>query len=153
MGCIAQARAGGREALAAQALPGQGVDQIAVDIELVRVRSAYATNQHIVVAGSLPIRRLYLRDAGWGAEHDGALHGAEASAALKIMLDHRGYIKAAIGRHRAPEGHDRDRDRVGDALRDIDLQRGTRRQRCQRQQPEKRRRCVPHVSSNHGGRR
>ena len=114
---------------------------------------AIAMTAGTLCGAGLLIRGLYLRDTGRGAEHDGALHGAEASAALKIVLDHRRHIEAAIGRHSAREGHDRDRDRVGDALRDIDLQRGTRRHRCQRQQPEKRRRCTVQVSFNHEGRR
>jgi hypothetical protein len=62
-----------------------------------------------------------------------ALHRAKASAALEIVLNHSGQIKAAVGRHCAPERYDRNRDRIGHTLRDVDLQLGSGRYRCQPQ--------------------
>jgi hypothetical protein len=62
------------------------------------------------------------------------LHRLEAPAALEIALHDRGDVETAVG-GAARERHDRDGDRVRDALGDVDLQlRASRHGNAQQQQ-------------------
>ena len=121
----------GNESLAADTLAGQRIDQIAIDVELIRAGSRHPADQHVVVAGRLPVRGVHIRRARGRREHVMALHRSKAAAALQIVLNHAGQIQSRIGRHGAPERYDRDRNGIGHALRDVDLQLSACRCCCQ----------------------
>ena len=118
---IAQRARRAGEALACQALAVQHIDKVKVDGKLAIGQGRYASDRDIVIAVGFPVGKLHTLDARRIGQHARAWHGMEAATALQVVLDDGGDIKTAVARVGAREGHDGDRNGIGDAGGDLNL--------------------------------
>jgi hypothetical protein len=115
---VAQVRGLHRPFAREQVLPGEHVDELGVDGNVAARQRGQAPYHDVVVAHLLPGGGVDLGRGRRLRDHVGARHALEAAARFEIALHDRGDVEAAVGGHRAREGHDRDVDRIRDARGD-----------------------------------
>ena len=123
------------EPRAAQRLAGQGIDQVALDADARTLGGAGPPHQHVIDAIRVPVSRDHISRAAGLEPERAAIQGLEAAAPVQVVLHYRRKIEAAAAR--GSKGHDGNRDRIGHALGDIDLQLGARTaRRAQHRRPQ-----------------